>query len=525
VTATRLAASSSGGGSGLPGGWISVKDTPYSALGDGTTDDATAIQAAITYVKTNGGVCYFPPGTYKVGTTLNADQNSKGFALVGPEQGAQYQSSAATLVYSGADNTQGTGGLLTLNSSYGWKLANLGFDYTNASFTGHLVQVDGGVHASDVQDFHITHCTSRARTSNTATSIIRMHKAVIGTIDYCHLTGADYCVQYSDLTSSSYVVAVVLEKSTFNFARTADVGLFSGDAETLTFRDLTFEAGVNTTAIKGSAGTRLYKCLFEGFWCGDASGTVIWIDGLANQSNSHVSTIRDCMFFLAGTTSDVAFKMGAVDASNNCGTWLIEGNSVLGSGNAFDSYTPANYRKVIAIANTYQSLTNVWKSGTAYPTTYVSLGNDGEADSLGRLGLTGLTNSPNVEATVNAAETLTLAGGSGAATNAFAALPGTNRSAVYSHFGTSFVPRLVLQAANQSGSEVVLGAGTAPAKTVWVKDAKLGFYDTTPQARTAAYTLNAGATARNLPAAGTVLQVESVLRQLITDLQANGLLQ
>jgi hypothetical protein len=43
----------------------------YGAVGNGTTDDATAFAAAITAVTSNGGTVYMPPGyRFKIGTTL-----------------------------------------------------------------------------------------------------------------------------------------------------------------------------------------------------------------------------------------------------------------------------------------------------------------------------------------------------------------------------------------------------------------------------------------------------------------------
>jgi hypothetical protein len=46
---------------------ISVKDPPYGAKGDGTTDDYAAIKAAAAAINTaGGGVLVFPPGTYKI---------------------------------------------------------------------------------------------------------------------------------------------------------------------------------------------------------------------------------------------------------------------------------------------------------------------------------------------------------------------------------------------------------------------------------------------------------------------------
>jgi parallel beta-helix repeat protein len=46
-----------------------VKNAPYNATGDGSTDDTTAVQAAITACGTSGGTVYFPAGTYMVNTT------------------------------------------------------------------------------------------------------------------------------------------------------------------------------------------------------------------------------------------------------------------------------------------------------------------------------------------------------------------------------------------------------------------------------------------------------------------------
>jgi hypothetical protein len=47
--------------------WFDVKE--YGAVGDGVTDDSTAIQAAINAM-TSGGILYFPAGTYKITGTL-----------------------------------------------------------------------------------------------------------------------------------------------------------------------------------------------------------------------------------------------------------------------------------------------------------------------------------------------------------------------------------------------------------------------------------------------------------------------
>jgi hypothetical protein len=48
---------------------FSVKD--FGAVGDGATDDTTAIQNALNYLVSTGGVCYFPTGLYRITSALS----------------------------------------------------------------------------------------------------------------------------------------------------------------------------------------------------------------------------------------------------------------------------------------------------------------------------------------------------------------------------------------------------------------------------------------------------------------------
>jgi Pectate lyase superfamily protein len=67
----------SGGSGGLPPGWRSVKDAPYNAAGNGTTDDAAAIQAAINDCwNAGGGTVYLPPGKYLCNQILDSNSHS-----------------------------------------------------------------------------------------------------------------------------------------------------------------------------------------------------------------------------------------------------------------------------------------------------------------------------------------------------------------------------------------------------------------------------------------------------------------
>jgi hypothetical protein len=61
---------------------ISVKD--FGAIGDGSTDDAAAFQAAIDAIATaGGGILYAPAGSYKIGTRVTKSTSAQEVAVVG----------------------------------------------------------------------------------------------------------------------------------------------------------------------------------------------------------------------------------------------------------------------------------------------------------------------------------------------------------------------------------------------------------------------------------------------------------
>lgn len=86
--------------------WISVKD--HGAVGDGTTDDTAAIQAALAAVPPTGGTVYFPAGTYKTtgGLTVTAPT-----WLLGAGRGNYTGANAASKVTC----TSGTASLFTVS--------------------------------------------------------------------------------------------------------------------------------------------------------------------------------------------------------------------------------------------------------------------------------------------------------------------------------------------------------------------------------------------------------------------------
>lgn len=99
---------------GLEYAGINVKASNYGAVGDGSTDDTTAINAAIAYANAVsnaalvGATVYFPPGKYSISSTLTTP--SPNVVLKGTSYGSP--SSGSTLYY-----PQNTGRLFDLGTS------------------------------------------------------------------------------------------------------------------------------------------------------------------------------------------------------------------------------------------------------------------------------------------------------------------------------------------------------------------------------------------------------------------------
>ena len=96
---------------GIGEGAVNVKD--YGATGNGSTDDRTSIINAISALGANGGTVFFPPGDYKIGSTITVNGNSGGdvvtncirfIGLSTPAQGGAGDAGGSELFVSGGSN-------------------------------------------------------------------------------------------------------------------------------------------------------------------------------------------------------------------------------------------------------------------------------------------------------------------------------------------------------------------------------------------------------------------------------------
>lgn len=122
--------------------WVSVKD--FGAVGDGSTDDSDAIEAADNYASTNRVPLFFPPGSYRIKRTITRVSQSAWFGA--SAQSIQNIRNETNLFATVADIGDGspmircaTSGVVTSVSSLTFEnlefVSDKSVDYTNLSTT------------------------------------------------------------------------------------------------------------------------------------------------------------------------------------------------------------------------------------------------------------------------------------------------------------------------------------------------------------------------------------------------------
>ena len=121
-------------------GIFNVKD--YGAVGDGTTDDTTAIRAALTAVSASGrigGTVWFPQGTYRITGSLTIASENVHIRGTGKRNVLQYplpasDAGSASTIYN--DHTGPLFHLLHSNETWGFNVADITLLGKTANFNG-----------------------------------------------------------------------------------------------------------------------------------------------------------------------------------------------------------------------------------------------------------------------------------------------------------------------------------------------------------------------------------------------------
>lgn len=180
--------------SGLATLYFNVKSADYGAVGDGVTNDATAIQAAVTAAHAaGGGIVFFPRGTYLINSTITVPSTVSflgvgpaGSIISTPTGATAFTMSAATTFFTSIEGLR-----FNVNSNYGvdvsanrlLRITNCYFDIATGA-AGALTNAGTGTGAVYVQQtkFNIGSNVNVCLRANTAAMAIHVYacKFVLG---------------------------------------------------------------------------------------------------------------------------------------------------------------------------------------------------------------------------------------------------------------------------------------------------------------------------------------------------------
>lgn len=116
----------------------------FGAKGDGSTNDAAAIQSAIDSLPATGGTVFFPAGDYHCSSGLDLD-DKRSIVFVGPGAPTAGAQPTSRLTYTGS----GSGRFISVRSSAGFQVRGMAVGYSNAAYTGSLISYAHSALASD----------------------------------------------------------------------------------------------------------------------------------------------------------------------------------------------------------------------------------------------------------------------------------------------------------------------------------------------------------------------------------------
>jgi hypothetical protein len=307
---------------------VSVMD--FGAVGDGVTDDTTAIQNALDYVKNiGGGEVYLPAGTYKCDSQLTLT-SANGVRILGASK--NILRTGSTII-----NYTGTASPFITISGTSCGIENTNIFYTSVSFVGTLVKMTA--YGSFLKDCFL----SGENIKNTSLYLLDLDTVVDAEIVNTFFGGSQYAIRGiadGGLTESN---VVFLNKCTFN-GQTVSCIRNLGQAWSIV--NCTFQ---QISDLTGSAISMHSACFargtsISGCWFGDATaaGAWAWIEWQGQGLSVTGCYINGTGFKTAdairiiGTSNSVSItgnRMQAFLNNVNIGAFYLSESSIVGNAN------------------------------------------------------------------------------------------------------------------------------------------------------------------------------------------------
>lgn len=280
--------------------FFNVQDPTYGAVGDGVTDDSSAIDAAITAAEAVSGIVYFPQGTYLIGTALSFNDN---ITLLGCGP------------YASVLNFNFTSGAACLS------VADAGVDITDAATVARKAS------AGRMLGLHLKNDAG----GGTATiAIVAVATGARLHIEDVFIDGKNHSTLIVDVANGAELNALRMNILIQSFAGAATAAVDTGSATApsrVFLTECTFTVGQSafSDVIIKAQGTYITNCYFD--VATPSSGTGDCIQNAA-ATGGQDAIVTGCRFVAGGGATIYAMDFG-----------LASADGVFESGNLFSSVT------------------------------------------------------------------------------------------------------------------------------------------------------------------------------------------
>jgi hypothetical protein len=312
----------------------------YGAVGDGTTNDTAAIQAAINVLGSNGGTVHFPAGTY---LHTGLDLSSKRSIVLHGVSGTSGGSIPGTVLqYTPA----GTGSAINCQNSGGIVIENMMLIYTSASFTGRVLDFRN-VAGSDTSYGVIRGVAIYGSPIASVQSAIGIDfdKAISCIVQDCVLGGLAIGIHGREAATYSNAISIL---NTRFSASTGNIvtAMIQNPGQAWVIQGCTFEqlTSGGAGAISYTAGATTNGLLIQGNWFGDIA---------AGGTGAHITLAGNGINIAGNRIAAAAASTGILfNTSSNFGV-IITGNEITTGLKGIDWGTTINHQNVVILGNAF----------------------------------------------------------------------------------------------------------------------------------------------------------------------------